>query len=889
MQAPPPRWAEKFLRWYCADDLYEEVAGDLEESFHHRYRQKGKAAANRHYGWLVLSFFNLSTIRGRHPKELALSIHTAMIRNYFLIAWRQMAREKAYAAINLLGLALGISTCILVALFVHYEYRFDAFHENKEDIYRLCEVQSWGGIIPQQVALSMYPMGPSLTQDYAEIEAFSRVNLWSQFRMEVGEDIHYVDEALWVDSSFLDLFTFELIHGHGPTALDQPGSVVVTESLARRLFGRIDVMGELIGIDPDPETHIDLQVTGVSPDAPANSHLQFDILLSLNTLPKEVDERRMQNWGGNWLTTYLKIRPGTDLVALEENFPAFLEKYMGEDDEAEEGGPIHGYELFLQPLSEVHLGSTDITHDYLNYRKFDGSYLNIFVMLGIFILGIATINFTNLTTARSMKRSLEVGVRKTIGATRRTLGTQFVVESVVYALVALGIAILLVSIALPYFRELSGRPLGLSTLLAPEWLAGLLGSTLFIGWLAGLYPAQIMSRFDAVRSLKKSIWVRSQRISVQDLLVVGQFAVAGIMIGGTLLTLRQLNYMMEFDPGFEREQVMLIPYNDRNLDQNFTQFREQVKAIPGVLDLTASGQRLGSNIHQTGVQYRGEDTAAVGFAASHLMIDHEFICFYGIELLAGRTLDASRASDSSRSFIINESMLSYIGWDLEEAIGQDMALSFNSENWGKVVGVVKDFHYNSLHHGINPLIMSVQDWWHQEISIKVDSRSLAKLLPEVEQAWRDTGTERPFTYEFLDEHFATLYEDDQRLSEVVSIVATLAILVALMGLFGLIAFAVERRTKEIGVRRVLGARTQDVFWLFNRRVSILVGIALMIAIPVTWYFIQEWLTSFAFRINLGASTFVLVAVLLPILAMGTTTLVCFRALQKNPAQSLRYE
>ncbi|MEM9985636.1 MAG: ABC transporter permease, partial [Bacteroidota bacterium] len=778
MQANPPRWAERFLRWYCATDLYEEVAGDLEESFYQTYHEKGKAAANRHYGFLVLSFFNLSTIRGRQPKELALSVQTAMLRNYFLIAWRQMIREKAYAAINLLGLALGIATCILVALFVSYEYRFDDFHANKKDLYRLCEEQSWGGIIPQQVALSMYPMGPSLTQDYAEIEAFTRVNQWTQFKMEVGTDIHYADKVLWVDSSFLDLFTFELIHGNGPTALDQPGSVILTESLARRIFGRIDVMGELIEINPDPQTRIDLQVMGVCPDAPANSHLQFDMLLSLNSWPKEVDERRMTNWGGNWLTTYLKIRPGTDLAALEKNFPSFLEKYMGEDEEAEEGGPIHGYKLFLQPLTEVHLGSTDITHDYLNYRKFDGSYLNIFVMLGIFILGIATVNFTNLTTARSMKRSLEVGVRKTIGATRRTLGTQFVVESILYALIALGIAMVLVLIALPYFRELSGRPLSLLTLLRPDWLLGMLGSTLFIGWLAGLYPAQIMSRFDVVRSLKKSIWVRSQRVSVQDLLVVGQFAVAGIMIGGTLLTLRQLNYMMEFDPGFEREQVMLIPYNDRNLDQNFTQFREEVKVIPGVLDLTASGQRLGSNIHQTGVMYRGEDTAAVGFAASHLMIDHEFVQFYDIELLAGRNLDASRASDSTRAFIINESMLAYLGWELEEAIGQDMALSFNSENWGKVVGVVRDFHYNSLHHGINPLIMSVQDWWHQEISVRVDSRSLATLLPEIEQAWLDTGTERPFTYEFLDEHFAALYEDDRRLSEVVSIVATLAILVA---------------------------------------------------------------------------------------------------------------
>ncbi len=886
MNPTPPRLATRFLRWYCAPDLLEEVQGDLEEVFIQHWQTRGPKAANRHYNWLVLRFFNYSTIRGRAPRSPYYT-DFAMYRNYLLITLRQMMRQKVYAFINLFGLALGLATCLMVALFVHNEYRFDSFHSQSDQIYRLCEVQTWDGIIPQRVALSMYPMGPTLSEDYAQVEAYTRVNRWGQIALEHEGEKSYVEDLLWVDSSFLDMFDFKLLEGNPDIALDAPGSIILTETQARSLFGTVNVMGNALIFRPEPDMEIPLQVTGVAQDPPDHSHLQFNALLSLNTAPKEWDEQRMQNWGNNWLTTYLQLSPGANVAALEEEFPAYLQKYMGED-------ATDGYQLFLQRLDEVHLSSMEITHDYLNHRKFDGRYLQVFILLGLFMLAIATVNFTNLTTARSLQRAREVGVRKTIGATRIMLSRQFITEATLYAITGLILALAILAFSMPYLQQLSDRPLEISTLGELPWLLSIVGGIFLLGWIAGLYPAQVMSRFDPVRALKGNLFARNQRFSLQDLLVWGQFALAGLLIAGTMLTVRQFNYMTSFDPGFDREQVLLIPYNDQHIHDNFTSLRQELMALPGVNDVTASGQRLGNNIHQTGLSVRGTDTAAIGMAISHLQVDHHYVDFYNLRLLAGRAFDAGRKTDSLNAFVINEALVKKLGWTVEEAVGQRVSLWGEPEwsdpdAWGQVIGVVEDFHYNSLHHGINPLAMSVQGWWHSEISVKVDAEALPEVLDQVEAAWRATGTDRPYNYGFLDEHFEELYDDDQRLSQVVGLVATLALIVALMGLFGLMAFATERRRKEIGIRRVLGANLNEVFWLFARRVSVLVALALVVALPVAWWLMDQWLTGFAYRIELGGLWFGLSGIILMALALGTTGVIALRAASDDPAGSLRAE
>ena len=874
----PPRWAARFLAWYCADDLYEEVAGDIEEVCQQRFEAAGPAAARRTYGWLVLRFFNLSTIRGREPRPASI-IPFGMYKNFFRVALRQSWRHKTHTAINLLGLSLGIAACLLVGLFAQYEWGFDQQAPRMQDLYRLCEVQTFPGMASQEVALSMYPMGPTLQQDFPQVETFSRVNLWGEVVFWEDTISHRVTQVAWVDSAFLEMTGFSLIKGNAETVLAQPGSLVLTENLARRLFGRVDVVGEALALELQPGERVPVQVRGVLADIPNQSHLQFQALLSLNTVPETVQAERMNNWRNNWLVTYLRLKPGVKPETLEAGFPDYIQRYGGEQAN-------DFYKLFLQPWNDIHLGSTGITHDYQNHQKFSRRYLQVFLLLGLFILIIATINFTNLTAARAGQRVREVGVRQAVGATRGLISLQFLAESVLFTLFAFCLALLITQAALPYFAQLSERPLSLGALARPIWLLGLPLAILGLGLLGGAYPAGIMTRMKTISSLRGIHIQPQRRVTLQQVLVVLQFAVAAATVTGTFLAVGQLRYMTQKDPGYDREQVLLLAYNSREIDAAFPVLRQAILQIPGVMGVTASGQRLGSNIHQTGFLARGEDTAVVQTTISHLLVDHDYPDFYGLEFLAGRTFDAGRQEDSVRAFVINEALARELGWD--DPIGKEVRLE-RVDSWGRVIGLVRDFHYNSLHHPINPMAMSVQDWWHEEISVRVDVEQLSSILPQMQTAWEATGTSQPFEYSFLDTHFQALYRSDTQLSEVAGIVAGLVLVVALMGLFALMAFAVEKRTKEVGVRKVLGASGQDIFWLFGRSVVVLVSLALLLALPLTWWAMDTWLAGFAFRVSHGLWPYATTTGALLLLALGTTTILATRTARANPADSLRYE
>ncbi|MEO1450368.1 MAG: ABC transporter permease, partial [Bacteroidota bacterium] len=718
-----------------------------------------------------------------------------MFRNYLKIVFRSLVRDRIYTLINILGLAIGLAACLLTYLFVDYELNFDGFHPESEQVYRLNEVQSWEGIIPQKVALSMYPMGPTMVEEFPEVEAYTRLFTWDEIPLMVGDKQAFAEKFYWADSAFFDLFGFEVLAGDPETALDRPNAMILTQSVADRIFGDWDVVGDYVTVLG--EDTFEFAITAVLADIPDNSHLQFDGLLSLNTLrtPEMGEENRMSRWGNNWLVTYLKLTPGADIAALEAKFPAYLQKHMGEE-------ATDGYQLFVQSLSEVHLGSADITHDYQNYHKFDGRYVNMFALLALFVLIIASINFMNLSTARSARRAREVGVRKTIGATRGHLSRQFLLESIVFSAISMVLALGITALAIPSLQGLSQRELSFMTLLQPLALAGIVGITLLVGLLAGWYPAILMAAFKPITALKGKIFSNTRRFSLQNVLVVTQFMIATGLIVGTVLTVQQLRYMTQADPGFDRDQVVLLPTN-QDVSQNLTSFIGDLRRIGGVSHVAGSGQRLGNNIHQTGIRTR-TDTAEQGLAISHLNVGHDYLKLYNIKLLAGRDFDQSFSQDSGRSFLINESLAAKFGWEPEEAVGRDMKFGWQEE-WGKVIGVTPDFQYNSLHHAVNPLAISVQPWGYEEVSVKIAAKDLSAVLPQLEEAWMGTGTDRPFRYSFLDAHFEEVYRADRQVAQVVSIVAGLAILIACLGLFGLVSVAVERRTKEIGIRRALGA------------------------------------------------------------------------------------
>ena len=659
-----------------------------------------------------------------------------MLKNYFKILLRNLSRHKVFSLINIIGLSVGMAACLLIFLFIQNELSFDGFHSQKDQVYRLDEVQTWDGIIPQKVALSMYPMGPSLQEEFPEVIGYTRLLNRGDVPLQYGEKKIFAEKLYIVDTAFFDLFDFELLYGDKETVLHGPNDLLITESMARKFFDDPNAIGKQLEVRNEDTTVF--TIAGILKDIPDQSHLQFDGLISMKTIGHEDQEGMMQNWGSNWLVTYLKMVPGVDIDAVEAKFPAFLTQHMGED-------ATDGYQLFVQSLEEVHLNSTDITHDYQNYRKFDGQYIKIFSVLALFVLLIASINFMNLSTARSIKRAREVGIRKTIGATHGHLARQFILESMTFAFVALGVALLITYFALPSLNTLSQREIAFAVLGQGTWLLAIFGATVGVGLLAGLYPALFMAGFNPIEAIKGQLKLRMGRFSVQNILVVAQFSIAIAMIIGTLLVARQLRFMTDRHPGFQTEQVMLLP-GTRQINEHYESFKEDLLAHPGIVGLTSSGQRLGNNIHQTGIRVKA-DTAEQGLAISHLNINYDFIELYDIELIDGRSFSKEYAQDEGHNFIINQRLADKLGWD--DPVGKAMKFGWHEE-WGQVVGLVKDFNYNSLHNDINPLAMSHQpNWGISEVSVKVRPDQLKTVLPFLEEKWLETGTDFPFEYEFL--------------------------------------------------------------------------------------------------------------------------------------------
>ncbi|MCB0838252.1 MAG: ABC transporter permease [Bacteroidetes bacterium] len=798
-----------------------------------------------------------------------------MLHNYFKVILRNLVKKKLFTFINVFGLAIGFVTCLLIYLYINNELNFDGFHQQKAQIYRLNEVQSFDGITPQKVALSMFPMGPTLKEEFPEIKTYTRFVSRGNVPINRGDQRIYLDKLYLVDSMLYDIFDFELKYGDKETALKDPNSILITEATAGKFFDQENPIGEQLFFNQDDTTG--LKITGVLYDIPAHSHLQFDGLISMGTMGAEGYERNMGNWGGNWLNTYLLLEEGTDIKNLESKFPAYVEKYMRE-------GATEYYQLYLQPLTDIHLGSQEVTHDYQNYAKSDRAYIYIFSLLAIFVLIIAAINFMNLSTAISTSRAREVGVRKTIGANKAQIAGQFIGESVLFSVFAAFLAVLIAELCLPYLNNLIERDIQLDLISNWPLLLTILGIAGLVGIAAGLYPAFFISSFDPVKALKGEILLGRHRVSVQDFLVVVQFAISTGMVIGTTLVLQQLDFIQNKDLGLNKDQVMLLPM-DRHVNENYEVFRQEIMQLAGVKDVTASSQRLGNNLHQWGLTVKA-DTAEISMAPSQVSVDFNFVSFYNIKLLEGREFSKEFASDQGSAFIINQSMAKKMGWD--QPIGKGMKLSGNEE-MGSVIGLVEDFNFNSLHHKIQPLAMSVQGWGFSEISVRMDAASLSQTIREIEAKWPTTGTDRPFEYEFLDEHYNELYKGDQQAAKIMTIIGVLTILIACLGLLGLATVSIEKRIKEIGIRKVLGASVTNLMVLLSLGITRLVLIAFVIAVPLSYYFMNEWLNGFAYRIEISPWVFVGAGVVSLLIALLTITYRTYKAVSSNPVESLRTE
>ena len=801
-----------------------------------------------------------------------------MFTNYLKTALRNLWKNKGYTAINIAGLAIGMAACIVIMLFVFYEKSFDKQHT--KNIYRLDEVQKFPGMVaPQNVALSMFPMGPTLTAEFPEIKNFTRINRQQKVPYEWNTKKVFMPQVYWADSTFLDIFDFKLLKGDRKTVLDKPNSIVLTAEAATKLFGKEDPIGKTV-ICYRNDT-LNMEVTGILENIPKNSHLQFDALMSFNTRDFN---RLMQNWGGNWVITYLELDQTADIAALEKKFPDYLKRHMQEEN-------WKFYTLFLQQLSNVHSGSVNITHDYLNYQKFDSNYTYIFSVIAIIVLAIACINFMNLSTARSAGRAREVGVRKSIGAQRLQLSLQFIMESVVLAFIALIFAVLLVELLLPYVSNLSERDINFP-LFSKAWLPlVIIAGTIVVGAISGLYPAAYLSSFRPVKVLKGSPQTGRNKSIFRNVLVVGQFTAAIFLIIATVFALRQLKFMRVKDPGFNREQVMTIPLNGRTTEK-YEAFKQQLLSNSLVTGVTASNQRLGNNLHQTGVTFTSGDGPARDLTSSQVVVDPDYLDVYKIPLIAGRNFQ--KEGENGRSYIVNESMAKELLKDnpkagMQSLIGKRYGFS-GADSGASIVGVSRDFNFNSLHHKIETLtIFNYKDWGYSEVSVRINGAKSPEAISYVASTWKTMFPDNPFEYVFLDDHFNSLYQADSQVSEIVGALATLAIIISCLGLFGLASYSAERRIKEIGIRKVLGATVQNLVSLLSRDFVKLVLLANLIAWPIAWFALDRWLADFAYRVPIQWWVFAAAGVAALLIALGTVSMQAIKAALTNPVKSLRTE
>jgi putative ABC transport system permease protein len=789
-----------------------------------------------------------------------------MLKNYLVIALRSLKRRKGYAFIHVGGLGLGLACCFLIVLFIQHELSFDGFHDNGDRIVRLTYTADGG----EQYANSAAGFAPLIEAAFPEVEHAVRVeNYRAPFVRLPDGTVRKLDGLALADDSFFETFSFPLLRGDAATALDSRFSIVLTETAATALFGSDDPMGQTLEYDDHT-----LTVTGVAADAPANSHLRFGAVAPFELIEELRGEGALDDFTNLNFTTYLLLRPGTDLAALEEKLTAGARERLGRDADQ--------YALLLQPLDDLYFNTT-LTHD--DGPRRDAGYLWTFAAIGALILLIACVNFMNLATARAGQRAREVGVRKAIGAQRGQLVGQFLGESVLLSVLAIGVGIALAAAALPFFNDAIGGTAQLDLSQVATVLL-LVGIGIGAGLVAGSYPALYLSAFRPARVLGGEADRSGGALWLRKGLIVFQFAVSAFLIVATLTVYDQLRYMQDRDLGFEQEQVVFLhppaPVWDR-----IGAFADALAADANVLAVASSGGLPGRTGTSRGYNWPGQATDEEnGDSFWTIPAGPGYLDVLGVDLLAGRFFSDEIAADTLDTYVLNETAVRQLGLGPEEAIGAPFRAW--DRPMGRIVGVTEDFHFQSLHQAVEPLVMNYIPWFGI-VSVRVASGEYAAALDHLRATWGAFAPGYAFSYRFLDEDFGRLYRDEERLGQLFGFFAGVALFIACLGLFGLAAYTAERRRKEIGVRKVLGASVSQIVRLLAGEFARLVLVGFVIAVPAAYLVMARWLGDFAYRIGLGPGVFVLAGALALTLALVTVSIQAFRAATADPVQSLRYE
>ncbi len=879
----PPKWPVKFLRFFIRKEYLEEIEGDLEELFFDNAEQLSLSKAKRLYTWEMIKLFRPILLKKlKHTPNFN---EYAMFKNYLKIAWRNLIKKKAYSAINISGLGLGIACCLLIFMFVQDELSYDNYHAKGDRIYRV--IHGWedaGNSAKTKLSTESYwvwgnaPIGPALKNEFPEIDKVVQFSGRADILLSLGDNLHQEDGAFFMDSTVFDVFSWKLLEGDAKTALAAPYSVVLTETTAKKYFGKESALGKsLKGSEVSGRSNPgDYTVTGVIAYLPSNSHFRFNVLLSMSTFRKSRPEI-FEWWGYVDTYTYFLVNEKFDEAKFNEKIPAFVSRHRE--------GPDSKYIIAIEPLKDVYLRTNA-----QRQPGETGSLANIYVfsVIGLFILAIAMINFMNLSTARSMERGKEVGIRKSIGAARGSLITQFLGESFVIVFLSMIMAFGIVFMALPSMSDFTGKEFTIQNFINWQTIPAIIAIMLVIGLVAGSYPALVLSGFSPVKVLKGIATSDKGGISLRRILVVFQFSLSIALIAGTIVVYTQMNHLLDKDLGFDSECMLVLDYNyDEAVNAKSEALKIEMEANSDIVSTAFSRSVPGSHFPNAGTEIQNADGEMEMIGQPIFQVGIDFITHFDLQLVAGRSYSREHPSDSTKALVLNEAAAKQYGYkNPSDIIGKKFS------QWGRegeVIGVVKDFNYTSLHHTIEPLTLPFEAYASRYMTIKVKSNNIPETIQEVKEVWSRLVPHRPFLYSFVDDDFNRQYKSDFIFRTLFTTFSCLAIFIACLGLLGLATYTAELRTKEIGIRKVLGADMRNIVMMLSSDFVKLVLISIFIATPISWYAMNKWLEGFAYRIEIHWWIFMFAGVIALLIAVLTISYQSIKSALINPVSSLKNE
>lgn len=796
-----------------------------------------------------------------------------MIKNYLLIAFKNFKKQKLFSVINILGLTIGITSCLMIFLFIMNEYSYDNFHKNGKDIYRVMRVGNVNGE-QRNIPYLSPPYAPALLNDYPE-SIKKAVRVFPDNDLIRYKEISFNEKNIYLtDANFFEFFDFQLLKGNPATVLKEPSSIVLTETTAEKYFGNEDPIGKILVFNTDQQ----LKVTGIAADVPVNSHLNFDIIIPLESL-RPGGNTWLNQWPGNGLFVYVQLNPSIKPEQLIARFPKFMDKYMG--DFYKKAGFKMG--LTISPLSGIYFEGES---PFDNVKHGSKKMVYIFMSIAVLILIIACINFMNLATARATDRSKEVGLRKVLGAVRNQLMWQFLFESLLFAAISSVLAIVLLQLMMPAYTRFLGYELP-PYAGNPWFYVFIAGVIMVVGLLAGSYPALMLSSFSPIESLKGKLRVGKHGVFFRQALVVFQFGISVLLIISVTIVMSQMHYVQNTDLGFNKEQAMIVRLDNNQIRNNKFQFKQQLLADPSVVSVSVMSGEPGG-FHD---MYGFETEAMPG---EKLMLNTEFadvdyVKTLNLNLIAGRDFSTTFATDSTAAVLINRTAAGKLGYSPDQAIGKWIKGSTFDSVRRKIVGVVEDYHFASLKQPIGPLVISTKKDDRRLALIKLNTSDIQQTVSRLKIIYTSAAPDYPFEYSFLDEKFDKLYKSEMRQETLLSIFSLIAICIACLGLFGLASYTAIKRTKEIGVRKVLGSSVQNIVLLLSKDLLKPVLLGTLIAIPVGYYAMFKWLEGFAYRINVHWWMFAGAALVAVVIALLTVSFQAIKAAVANPVTSLRTE